>query len=210
MALYLKEHLTFDRAGMVVESVSEGDKKNLYMKGIFIQGGVKNANERVYPVAEIEVAVQTLNEQITEGYSVLGEVDHPDDLKINLDRVSHMITSMWMDGANGFGKLKILPTPMGELVKTMLESGVKLGVSSRGSGNVDDMNGKVSDFEIVTVDIVAQPSAPNAYPKAIYEGMMNMKHGHKLLDIAKDAQGNKKVEKFLKEEVMRLIKDLKL
>ena len=207
---YLKEHLTFDRAGMVVESVSEGDKKNLYMKGIFIQGGVKNANERVYPVAEIEVAVQTLNEQITEGYSVLGEVDHPDDLKINLDRVSHLITSMWMDGANGFGKLKILPTPMGELVKTMLESGVKLGVSSRGSGNVDDMNGKVSDFEIVTVDIVAQPSAPNAYPKAIYEGMMNMRHGHKLLDIAKDARGDKKVEKYLKEEVMRLIKDLKI
>ena len=207
---YLKEHLTFDRAGMVVESVSEGDKKNLYMKGIFIQGGVKNANERVYPVAEIEVAVQTLNEQITEGYSVLGEVDHPDDLKINLDRVSHMITSMWMDGANGFGKLKILPTPMGELVKTMLESGVKLGVSSRGSGNVDDMNGKVSDFEIVTVDIVAQPSATNAYPKAIYEGMMNMRHGHKLLDIAKDARGDKKVEKYLKEEVMRLIKDLKI
>jgi hypothetical protein len=195
---------------MVVESVSEGDKKNLYMKGIFIQGGVKNANERVYPVAEIEVAVQTLNEQITEGYSVLGEVDHPDDLKINLDRVSHMITSMWMDGANGFGKLKILPTPMGELVKTMLQSGVKLGVSSRGSGNVDDMNGKVSDFEIVTVDIVAQPSAPNAYPKAIYEGMMNMRHGHKLLDIAKDARGDKKVEKYLKEEVMRLIKDLKI
>ena len=210
MALYLKEHLTFDRAGMVVESVSEGDKKHLYMKGIFIQGGVKNANERVYPVAEIEVAVQTLNEQITNGYSVLGEVDHPDDLKINLDRVSHMITSMWMDGANGFGKLKILPTPMGELVTTMLQSGVKLGVSSRGSGNVDDMNGKVSDFEIVTVDIVAQPSAPNAYPKAIYEGMMNMKHGHKLLDIAKDARGDKKVEKYLKEEVMRLIKDLKI
>ena len=210
MALYLKEHLTFDRAGMVVESVSEGDKKNLYMKGIFIQGGVKNANERVYPVTEIENAVQTLNEQITSGYSVLGEVDHPDDLKINLDRVSHMITSMWMDGANGFGKLKILPTPMGDLVKTMLESGVKLGVSSRGIGNVNDYDGKVSDFEIVTVDIVAQPSAPNAYPKAIYEGMMNMRHGHKLLDIAKDAQGNKKVEKFLKEEVMRLIKDLKI
>ena len=210
MALYLKEHLTFDRASMVVESVNEGDKKNLYMKGIFIQGGVKNANERIYPVSEIESAVQTLNEQITEGHSVLGEVDHPDDLKINLDRVSHMITSMWMDGANGFGKLKILPTPMGQLVATMLESGVKLGVSSRGSGNVDDMNGKVSDFEIVTVDVVAQPSAPNAYPKAIYEGMMNMRHGHKLLDLAKDAQGNKKVEKYLKSEVLRLIKDLKI
>jgi hypothetical protein len=207
---YLREHLTFDRANMVLEAVGEGDNKNLYMKGIFIQGGVKNANERIYPVAEIENAVKTLNEQMAEGHSVLGEVDHPDDLKINLDRVSHMITSMWMDGANGFGKLKILPTPMGQLVKTMLVSGVKLGVSSRGSGNVDDMNGKVSDFEIVTVDIVAQPSAPNAYPKAIYEGMQNMKYGHKVLEIAKDAKGDKKVQRFLKEEVKRLIKDLKI
>jgi len=210
MALYLKEHLTFDRASMVVESSGEGSLKSLYMKGIFIQGGVRNANERVYPVSEIENAVETLNKQISEGYSVLGEVDHPDDLKINLDRVSHMISSMWMDGANGFGKLKILPTPMGQLVSTMLESGVKLGVSSRGSGNVNDANGHVSDFEIVTVDIVAQPSAPNAYPKAIYEGMMNMKHGHKLLDIAKDAQSDKKVQRYLKEEVTRLIRDLKI
>ena len=211
MALYLREHLTFDRAGMVVESVKEdNDLKTLYMKGIFIQGGVKNANERVYPVAEIETAVETLNKQITEGYSVLGEVDHPDDLKINLDRVSHMITSMWMDGANGFGKLKILPTPMGQLVKTMLESGVKLGVSSRGSGNVNDLDGRVSDFEIITVDIVAQPSAPNAYPKAIYEGLMNMKNGHKVLEMAKEARGDKKVQKFLKDEVTRLIKELKV
>ena len=212
MALYLKEHLTFDRANMVVESVSEqgNDLKTLYMKGIFIQGGVKNANERVYPVSEIETAVDTLNKQIQEGYSVLGEVDHPDDLKINLDRVSHMITSMWMDGPNGFGKLKILPTPMGQLVKTMLESGVKLGVSSRGSGNVSDLDGKVSDFEIITVDIVAQPSAPNAYPKAIYESLMNMKHGHKVLDIAREARGDKKVQNFLGEEVKRLIKELKI
>ena len=208
---YLRENLTFDRANIVVESVKEeGDLKTLYMKGIFIQGGVKNANERIYPVSEIENAVETLNKQIHEGYSVLGEVDHPDDLKINLDRVSHMITSMWMDGANGFGKLKILPTPMGQLVSTMLESGVKLGVASRGSGNVNDLDGRVSDFEIVTVDIVAQPSAPNAYPKAIYEGMMNMSHGHKMLDIAKDAQGNKKVQRYLKDEMVRLIKDLKL
>ena len=210
MALYLKENLTFDRANMVVESEGEGSKKSLYMKGIFIQSGVRNANERVYPVSEIETAVQTLNEQISDGLSVLGEVDHPDDLKINLDRVSHMITNMWMDGANGFGKLKILPTPMGQLVATMLDSGVKLGVSSRGSGNVDDASGKVSDFEIVTVDIVAQPSAPNAYPKAIYEGLMNMRHGHRVLDIAKDAQTDSKVQRYLKEEVMRLIKDLKI
>ena len=207
MALYLKEHLTFDAARMVVEGV-EG--KDLYMKGICIQGGVKNANERVYPVSEIERAVATLNKQVVEGYSVLGEVDHPDDLKINLDRVSHMITEMWMDGPNGFGKMKILPTPMGNLVRTMLESGVKLGVSSRGSGNVSDASGQVSDFEIVTVDIVAQPSAPNAYPKAIYEGLMNMKNGHRVFEMAKEAGQGDEAQRYLKGEVMKLIKDLKI
>ena len=92
----------------------------------------------------------------------------------------------------------------------MLTSGVKLGVSSRGSGNVNESSGHVSDFEIITVDIVAQPSAPHAYPKAIYEGLMNMQHGHRVLDIAKDANQNQRVQKYLKEEVTRLIKDLKL
>ena len=212
MALYLKENLTFDAARMevITEGTADGKGKNLYMKGIFIQGGVKNHNERVYPVNEIEKAVSTLNEQIKGGYSVLGEVDHPDDLKINLDRVSHLITDMWMDGPNGFGKLKVLPTPMGLLVTTMLESGVKLGVSSRGSGNVNETDGKVSDFEIVTVDVVAQPSAPNAYPTAIYEGLMNMKGGSKVFEMAKEASADQKVQKYLREAVKGLIKDLKI
>jgi hypothetical protein len=205
---YLRETLTFDQAGIVTESANDG--KDLYMKGICIQGGVKNANERVYPVTEISNAVKQLNDQVSVGNSVLGEVDHPDDLKINLDRVSHMIESMWMDGPNGFGKLKILPTPMGQLVKTMLESGVKLGVSSRGSGEVNESTGNVAGFEIVTVDVVAQPSAPNAYPKAIYEGLLNMRNGHTVLEMAKEASGNAKVQKYLKDEVMRLIKDLKI
>ena len=205
---YLRETLTFDQAGIVTESANEG--KDLYMKGICIQGGVKNANQRVYPVTEISNAVKQLNDQISVGNSVLGEVDHPDDLKINLDRVSHMIESMWMDGPNGFGKLKILPTPMGQLVKTMLENGVKLGVSSRGSGEVNESTGNVAGFEIVTVDVVAQPSAPNAYPKAIYEGLLNMRNGHAVLEMAKEASGNAKVQKYLKDEVMRLIKDLKI
>ena len=205
---YLRETLTFDQARVVTETANDG--KDLFMKGICIQGGVKNANERVYPVSEISNAVKQLNDQITSGNSVLGEVDHPDDLKINLDRVSHMITEMWMDGPNGYGKLKILPTPMGTLVKTMLESGVKLGVSSRGSGNVSEGSGYVSDFEIVTVDCVAQPSAPNAYPKAIYEGLLNMRNGHNVLEIAKEANGNNRVQKYLKDEVTRLIKDLKI
>jgi hypothetical protein len=212
MALYLKENLTFDRAGLEVlsEDSADGSGKNLYMKGIFIEGGVKNANQRVYPVHEIEKAVSTINEQIKGGYSVLGEVDHPDDLKINLDRVSHMIVNMWMDGPCGHGKLKILPTPMGELVKAMMTSGVKLGVSSRGSGNVNESSGHVSDFEIVTVDIVAQPSAPHAYPKAIYESLMNMNGGAQLFEVAREATQDRKVQKYLEQGITRLIKDLKL
>ena len=104
---HLRENLTFDQAKIVVESANEG--KDLYMKGIVIRGGIRNANQRVYPVSEIGRAVKTLNDQITGGYSVLGEVDHPEGLNINLDRVSHMISETWMEGDNGYGKLKILP-----------------------------------------------------------------------------------------------------
>jgi hypothetical protein len=212
MARYLREHLSFTqaRAEILSEEAADGSGKNLYLKGICIEGGVRNANERVYPVNEITKAVDTINEQIKTGHSVLGEVDHPEDLKINLDRVSHMIEKMWMDGPAGYGKLKILPTPMGELVKTMLTSGVKLGVSSRGSGNVNDANGHVSDFEIVTVDVVAQPSAPNAYPTAIYEGLLNHAGGARLLEMFKDPAKSGKAQRYVKSEVMRLIRGLKI
>jgi hypothetical protein len=211
MVFTLKENLTFDQAKMVVET-SENDKggKDLFLKGICIQGGVRNANQRVYPVTEIGKAVQTLNDQISGGYSVLGEVDHPEGLNINLDRVSHMITDMWMDGPNGYGKMKVLPTPMGQLVQTMLESGVKLGVSSRGSGNVrEDGSCEVSDYEIITVDIVAQPSAPGAYPTPIYEQLMNARGGYKALQIAREVQGDSKAQKYLKESLVNIIKGLR-
>ena len=206
---FLQENLSFDAAQVILERSGE-DGKELYMKGLCIQGDVKNANQRTYPVNEISNAVKTLKEQISGGYSVLGELDHPDDLKINLDRVSHIITDMWMEGANGYGKLKILPTPMGTLVETMLGAGVKLGVSSRGSGNVNESNGHVSEFEIVTVDVVAQPSAPDAYPTAIYEGLLNMNGGSKLLEMAADARESITAQRFLKSGILQLIKDLKL
>jgi len=209
---YLREDLTFNQARIevITEDDASGKGKHLYLKGICIEGDKKNANERIYPRHEILKAVETINEQIRDGNSVLGEVDHPDDLKINLDRVCHTVEGMWMDGHAGCGKLKILPTPMGELVKSLLTSGVKLGVSSRGSGNVDDRTGHVSDFEIVTIDVVAQPSAPNAYPQAIYEGLMNMKHGHKLMEMARESGESDKVQRYLKNEVKRLIRDLKI
>ena len=208
---YLREDLTFTQANIqVLEEADVGGKKHLYLKGICIEGDKRNANERVYPKHEIIKAVETINEQIRDGNSVLGEVDHPDDLKINLDRVCHTVEGMWMDGHAGCGKLKILPTPMGELIKTLITSGVKLGVSSRGSGNVDDRTGHVSDFEIVTIDVVAQPSAPNAYPTAIYEGLMNMRNGHKILEMARESGQDDKVKKYLAGEVKRLIRELKI
>ena len=204
----LVEHLSYDQAKMEMTHANEG--KDLHLKGVFIQGGLKNANQRVYPVNEISKAIETLNKQIKTGYSVLGEVDHPTNLRINLDRVSHMITEMWLDGPNGYGKMKILPTPMGNLVRTMLESGVKLGVSSRGSGNVNEADGAVSDFDIVTVDIVAQPSAPNAYPTAVYEGIMNMNGGHRILEMARDVKNDQRAQRYLQQEVAKFIAELKI
>lgn len=206
--ILLTERLTFEQAHVeVLREGAEGEEKKLYMKGTFIQGGVKNHNDRVYPVNEIQSAVQTVNEQLRQGESVLGEADHPEELNINLDRVSHMVTEMWMDGDNGAGKLRIIPTPMGNIVKTLLECGVKLGVSSRGSGNVNE-SGQVSDFEIVTIDIVAKPSAPEAYPTAVYEALGYRRRGHIIEDLAKAVRHDPRAQKFLKEELRVWIESL--
>ena len=210
MALVLTEKMNFDEAKCVVEEGADtvaGKPKDLFMRGIFVQGGTKNHNQRVYPVNEIRMAVDSINDTLRRGESVLGEADHPEELNINIDRVSHMITEMYMDGPNGMGKLKILPTPMGNIVRTLLENGVKLGVSSRGSGNVDD-RGNVSDFEIVTVDIVARPSAPEAYPKAVYEAL-NRRRGAVVEDLANAVKHDPKAQGHLAKELLNWIHNLK-
>jgi hypothetical protein len=205
----LFERLTPNQTKMIVEKRDResGDGKDLYMKGIFIQGGVKNQNDRIYPIQEIGKAVETINERLQEGQTVLGEADHPEELTVNLDRVSHIVEDMWMDGPNGYGKLKIIPTPMGNIISTLLESGAKLGVSSRGSGNVNE-SGQVSDFDIVTVDIVAQPSAPDAYPKAIRESLWNMRGGYGMYNLAEAMINDKKAQKYLQEGIMKFIEEL--
>lgn len=206
----LIERLSHNQANVKARIVEgENGHKNMFMEGIFVQGGVKNANQRVYPVSEIARAVESVQKKISEGFPVLGECDHPPELTVNVDRVSHIIENMWMDGPNGFGKLKIVPTPMGNIIRTLIESGATLGVSSRGSGEVDG-NGNVSNFEIVTVDIVAQPSAPNAYPKAIYEGLMNMRGGYQTWQLAHDVQNDKTAQKYLSEQIVKFIRELKL
>ena len=206
----LIEKYTHNQANVKSRIVeNESGEKNMFMEGIFVQGNVKNANQRMYPVSEISKAVESVQKRIKEGFPVLGECDHPPELTVNVDRVSHIIENMWMDGADGFGKLKIVPTPMGNIIRTLIESGATLGVSSRGSGEVD-RSGKVSNYEIITVDIVAQPSAPDAYPKAIYEGLMNMRGGYQTWQLAQGVQQDKTAQKYLSKEIVKFIRELKL
>jgi hypothetical protein len=207
--MLLREHLSFSQAQCVVEAeeLPEGKGKNLYMRGIFIQGGVRNFNERVYPVPEITKAVDSISKQLKDGFSICGELDHPEELTINLERVSHAITDMWMEGSNGGGKLRIVSTPSGNIVRALLEDGIKLGVSSRGVGNVDD-KGEVSGFEIITVDIVARPSAPDAYPKPVYESL-NTRRGTIIEDLANAAIQDPAAMRFLKQELLRAVEELK-
>lgn len=210
MANKLYEYLSFDKAHVqLLEEDNKTGGKDLCMKGIFIQGDVRNQNQRVYPAREIARAVNSITEKLSSGQSVMGELDHPEELSINLDRVAHLITEMWIDGADGYGKLKIVPTPMGNIVKTLLQSGAKLGVSSRGSGNVGD-DGAVSDFEIITVDIVAQPSAPNAFPRTVYESLYNMKGGSRIMGTAREALTEAAAQRQLVKDIQRFIQELKI
>lgn len=149
-------------------------KKNLYIEGVFLQGDIKNRNGRVYPFSVLEREVGRYNESYVAAGRALGELGHPDGPTVNLDRVSHKIVSLRAEGSNFIGKAQILSTPMGNIAKSLLESGVKLGVSSRGMGSIEEKNGANyvrDDFMLATAaDIVADPSAPDAFVNGIMEG----------------------------------------
>ena len=149
--------------------------KQLYIEGIFLQGDIKNRNGRMYPCETLAKEVGRYNENFVQKGRALGELGHPDGPSINLDRVSHKITSLRQEGTNFIGRAQILSTPMGNIAKSLLDEGVKLGVSSRGMGSLrEDRNGiKVvgEDFMLATAaDIVADPSAPDAFVNGIMEG----------------------------------------
>jgi hypothetical protein len=169
-----------------------------------MQADLVNGNNRVYPLAEITSAVNNINKRIKEGYTVYGELNHPDNLQIDLNNVSHIITEMWMDGTNAFGKAKIIENhPKGQIVKAILEAGGKLGVSSRGSGNV--VEGKVNSFSIVTVDVVATPSAPNAYPGHVMEALTGEK---KIITLAEAVIHDQTAQKYFKRELAKFFEVL--
>ena len=159
-----------------VKLVTEGtgDDKKLYIEGVFLQSELKNRNGRMYPFSVLEKEVSRYNEEYVKNKRALGELGHPDGPTVNLDRVSHRITSLKAEGNNFIGKAQILDTPMGKIAKSLLGEGVQLGVSSRGMGSIDkreDVNVVMDDFMLATAaDIVADPSAPDAFVNGIMEG----------------------------------------
>jgi hypothetical protein len=195
----LTENLT-PVAAMLTEMRKGND---LYLSGIMMQAALKNGNGRVYPLDEITKAVDTAAKRITEGHYILGELNHPDVLSINLANVSHAITEVRMDGTNAIGKMKLLNTPSGNIAKGLIEGGVRLGVSSRGTGNVNE-SGNVSDFSFVTVDIVYQPSAPEAYPNVVTEAMGNKK----VLTLAEAMVEDPKAQAYLRKEIKAFLESL--
>ena len=167
----------FSEAVEEVEYITEEKKdggKNYKIKGIFMQADVKNRNGRVYPMEVLEKEVSKYNKNFIRESRAFGELGHPDGPTVNLERVSHMITSLTPDGKNFIGEAKIMATPMGEIVKNLMDEGAKLGVSSRGMGSLDQRNGANyvrDDFYLATAaDIVADPSAPDAFVEGIMEG----------------------------------------
>ena len=152
----------------------EGGGKNYKIKGIFLQADIKNRNGRIYPMEILEKEVARYNKKFINEKRAYGELGHPEGPTVNLERVSHMVTELYPDGKNFIGEAKIMDTPMGKIVKNLMDEGAKLGVSSRGMGSLDSKNGANyvrDDFYLATAaDIVADPSAPNAFVEGIMEG----------------------------------------
>jgi len=196
----LIENLSATQANLVE---SEDSTKNYYLSGIFMQADVKNGNGRIYPVSEISTAVENAMKRIAEGNYVCGELNHPDNLSIDLKNVSHAITELRMDGSNAIGKCKLLNTPMGNIARGLLEGGVRLCVSSRGTGNVNE-SGEVSDFQFVTIDIVSQLSAPDAYPNMVREGLEDKK----ILTLAEAVIHDDAAQKYFKIEMQKFINSI--
>lgn len=164
-----------DQSVEVITEAKDDGKKNYFIEGIFMQGDIKNRNGRIYPSTTLENEMGRYQKEFIETKRALGELGHPDGPQINGDRVSHLITEMRRDGNDFYGKAKILSTPMGEIVKSLLDEGVKIGVSTRGLGSVkagrDGVMEVQKDFHLSTVDIVTDPSAPNAFVNGIMENV---------------------------------------
>ena len=200
--ILLVEELQPTECNIIQES--SNDSKNMWLNGICMQSSIKNRNGRNYPLDEISAAVATAKQRIVESGGIFGELDHPQTLTINSDRISHVITEMWMHGNDAYGKAKLLNTPMGLIAQELLKSGVKIGVSSRGAGNVSE-SGDVQGFQFFTYDIVITPSAPNAYPGMVYESLERARNGKQILTLAEQVRQDPAAQKYFKQEIMKFL-----
>lgn len=202
----LQEMISHDQCGLIIqESTDATQKKNLWFAGIFGEADVINGNKRKYPLDEMTNAVNTACKIIEVNGGIFGELDHPSTLTINSDRISHAITELRMDGNKMYGKAKIIvDTPCGKIAEALINSGIRMGVSTRGGGNLNE-SGIVSNFSLITVDLVPNPSAPNAFPKGIYESLMEAKNGQKILTLAEQVREDQAAQKYLKREIMAWI-----
>ena len=200
--ILLTEDLSSDQCGLIQESSQDG--KNLWLSGIFMQADVRNRNNRIYPLTEMQSAILSAQSIIKENGGIFGELDHPNTLAVSSDRISHAITELKLEGSNVYGKAKILPTPMGNIAKALIESGVRVGVSSRGAGNVDE-GGIVNGFGLITVDLVTNPSAPGAYPMSVYESLDLAKNGNKIMTLSEQVQHDADAQKYLVSEITKWI-----
>lgn len=174
--------------------------KTMYLNGCFMQSEIRNRNNRIYPLSEMTNAVADFNLRIKDNNGIIGEADHPADrLQPLVKEASHLITELRMNGNDAHGKIKILNTPNGNIVKAIIEAGYKPAVSSRGAGNVDD-NGVVSGFVLSTIDIVLDPSATGARPSAIFESMNNSKQGTKVLTLSEAMLNDDAAQKYFNKE----------
>jgi len=182
---------------------SKQDGKHWYLEGIFMQAEAKNGNGRLYPRPVLEESVSKVQEKMKKGYTVLGELEHPDSLSIDLNNVSHVIEKFEWQGNNVIGRAKILDTPKGEIVKALLKEGIKLGVSSRGSGSTKHEDGLVivENFNLITVDIVATPSAPDAFPQSLQESIQEIYNDPKIVPLSEAVLHDEAAQKYFEKEI---------
>lgn len=203
--LVLIESMSATDGNIITETFKEN--KDVFLHGVFMQAEQRNRNGRVYPLSEMVNNVSAMNEHIKEFGGIFGELDHPRDrLSIAMDRVSHVITELYMDGNNVIGKAKLLDTPMGEIAKAIARSKVRYGVSSRGAGQVNE-SGQVSGFRLVTIDIVATPSAQGAMPSTVFESLENYKHGE-IISLAEALKQDDAAQKYFKKEIEKFIHEI--
>ncbi len=207
--LALFEELRPSECNFIVQESTQDGKKSMHVHGIFMQAAIKNRNERVYPLNEITRVVTESQQVIKSSGGIPGELDHPQTLQVSLDRISHLITDLRMEGNNAVGKAKLLDTPTGLIAQKLVEGGVRLGISSRGAGSVDD-NGLVEGFQFITADLVAHPSAPNAVMTPVYESLEHLKSGKHVMTLAEAVKHDPKAQKFFEAEIVKFIMEMKI